>query len=211
MEKQWCLLNVIKFNLKLNQKNYIYTWLNFKLEPMTQQTENNILDNPSANYTFHRAENQSILILKVKTAPLIIRSVYFFFTVICFLFPILMIVLNIAAGNGLQIGYFISILIFGLMGFFLLRSALWNTFGQEVIVFNTYSVNYQPDYGKFKGNKKEIKNENINFTYRKIGFEDEQIGNLVIANKEDKIETVVKLAIDQLKELINDLEKVQPK
>lgn len=180
-----------------------------KTQSMTIKIENYILDNSNTNYIFHNENNLTTLTLKVKTAPLIIRCIYFFFSSICFLFPVLMIVLNIAAGNGLQIAYFISIFIFWLMGIFLLRSALWNTYGQEVIVFNVDSINYQPDYGKFKGNKKEIKNENIIFTYRKIGFEEEQLGNLVIANKEEKIETAVKLSLDQLDELISYLQKVQ--
>lgn len=177
---------------------------------MTKQPENNIIDNfnpNDANYTFHREHNNGTLILKVRKAPVIVRSIYFLLSFICFLLPVTLIVINIASGGRFHFGFFISIFLFGLMGFFLLRNALWNTYGKELIIFNNSEVSYEADYGWFKDGKKEIKNENLTYSYRSVGYEEDQMGNLIIHNSDTKIESVVKLPTDILDVLINELKQ----
>jgi len=71
--------------------------------------------------------------LKVKKSPLAVRIVMFFFAFAFFIFPLVGTIVSVLIGGGLQIGYFIWIEIFGLMGFYLLRVSLWNTYGEETI------------------------------------------------------------------------------
>lgn len=69
--------------------------------------------------------------LKVKKSPLAVRIIMFFFAFAFFVFPVLGTIVDILTGGGMQFGYLIGIGIFALMGFYLLRVSLWNTYGEE--------------------------------------------------------------------------------
>ncbi|MDY7394152.1 hypothetical protein UMM65_02785 [Aureibaculum sp. 2210JD6-5] len=149
--------------------------------------------------------NNGTLTLKVKKSPLVVRSIMFVFSFLCFLLPIMGIVMAISIGSKFHIGFIIVLFLFGLIGFYLLRISLWNTYGKEVIELNEKTVNYEANYGWFKDGKKTINSDNLNYTIRPIGYEEDKKGVLIINNDDSVIESVVKIPILQLEELVKIL------
>lgn len=152
--------------------------------------------------------NKNSLELRVKKAPLFVRSVMFFFTFLFFLLPLTGMILGLSMGKGMHIGYLIGLFVFGLLGFYMLRMSLWNTYGKETISFNRENVTYLADYGWFKDGKKqkEIKIPR-EYSIRQIGYEDDNKGGLVIG-LDDPIICVTKMPITELQELIDELNDV---
>ena len=97
------------------------------------------------------AENS--LTLRVKPSPLFVRAVMFLLAFAFFLAPVSGILVSLFSGQGFHIGYLIGGFIFGVLGFYLLRIALWNTYGTEFITFHPDHINYIADYGWFKDGK----------------------------------------------------------
>ncbi|SHM91842.1 hypothetical protein [Flavobacterium chilense] len=140
--------------------------------------------------------------LKVKKSPLIIRIIIFFFAFAFFIFPLIGVILSIANRSGLNIGYFIAVGIFSLLGFYLLRVALWNTYGEETINILENKVIYEANYGWFKDAKKEMIFSDLEYSFKSVGYEEDNEAVLVLSSKEDQVESVVKMSIPQLEELI---------
>lgn len=153
----------------------------------------------------HYYEN-NILNLKVKKSPFLVRIVMFALAFSLFIFPIFGVIFSIIDGFGLHIGYFIAIGIFSLIGFYTLRVSLWNTYGEETIVFFENKIIYEANYGWFKDGKKETIISNLNFYAAPAGYEEDNEGVLVIASNDAKIESVVKIKMFQLEELISILQ-----
>ena len=148
------------------------------------------------------------LILKVKKPPLIVRVVLFFLAFSFFLIPFSGMVLSLLLGGRFHFGFLIGIVFFGLIGFYMLRNSLWNTFGNEVLLFNKKNqVQYEADYGWFKDGKKITNFNFLKFSIRPVGYEEDFMGALVIEDENNRIETVVKIPNEQLGELIILLEK----
>ena len=142
------------------------------------------------------------LVMRVKKAPFFVRSTMFFLTSLFFLLPLTGMILSLAMGNRMHIGYLIGVFIFGLLGFYMLRMSLWNTYGKEIITFNHKSLIYLADYGWFKDGKKQKEiNTPTEYSIRKIGYEDYNEGGLVIGS-DDPIICVTKIPINELEELI---------
>jgi hypothetical protein len=111
----------------------------------------------------------------------------------------------LAAGQSFHIGFVFGIGIFGLLGFYMLRIFLWNTYGHEIITFNGNTFTYEADYGWFKDGKPPVEINPIVFSHKQIGYESEQIGVLVIGNSGSGIECVSQLPLKELEELISAL------
>ena len=105
-------------------------------------------------------------------------------------------------GAPLKIGYLIGIGLGGLLGFYIFRIYLWNSFGKEIIIFNKNDVSYVADYRLFSDGEKNKKFDTLTYSITPIGYEEENLGLLTIGIEDNKIESVVKLPINQLEELI---------
>ena len=151
----------------------------------------------------------NILKLKVKKSPILVRAIMFVLAFSFFVLPIAGTIFGIALGSGLQIGYFIAIGIFSLIGFYTLRVSLWNTFGEETFQIFENKILYEANYGWFKEAKKETLISNPNFYAASAGYEEDNEGVLVIGSDEAKIESVVKMKMNQLEELISVLKDSQ--
>ncbi|WET02148.1 hypothetical protein [Flavobacterium sp. YJ01] len=147
----------------------------------------------------------NILNLKVKRSPFLVRIVMFVLAFSFFILPICGAIFSVAIGEGLHIGFFVGIGIFSLFGFYLIRVSLWNTYGEETIIFFENKIIYEANYGWFKDGKKETIISNPDFYVAPSGYEEDKEGVLVIASNDAKIESVVKMKIFQLEELISIL------
>lgn len=148
----------------------------------------------------------SKLTLSVKKAPLLVRLVMFLFSILSFLFPLLGMICGLAMGTGMHIGYLIMLFIFGLVGFYVLRISLWNTYGKETVIFKEKIIEYYADYGWFKDGRKQMEiNQPVEFGIRQIGYEEDNKGGLIIGLEEPNITCVTKMSKTELEELIDEL------
>jgi hypothetical protein len=111
----------------------------------------------------------------------------------------------ISSREGLKFGYFIGVLLSGLIFLYLLRVSLWNTFGTETIKFDTNMIYYEADYGWFKDGKKSIENQTITLSIHPIGYEEDKAGVLIISNHKNQINCSSKIPFDELNIIINKL------
>ena len=149
------------------------------------------------------------LILNVKKGPLMMRSVLFFFAFFGFVAPLAAIGFALSNKSGLHFGFFISIFIFGLMGFYLLRLSLWNNYGKETIKFENGDIHYFADYGWFKdGRKNKPLIAPLQYDIEKIGYEEDHKGRLIISSGNEVIKCVTTMPIPQIEQLINELGKL---
>ncbi|MBZ4033690.1 hypothetical protein K6T82_02865 [Flavobacterium sp. 17A] len=143
--------------------------------------------------------------LKVKKSPFLVRATMFVVAFSFFIFPVIGLIFSVIGGFGLNFSYFIAIGIFSLIGFYTLRVSLWNTYGEETIQIFENKVIYEANYKWFKDAKKETLISNPNFYAAPAGYEEDNEGVLIIASDEIKIESVVKMKMNQLEDLISIL------
>lgn len=148
----------------------------------------------------------NILNLKVKKSPLAIRIIMFFLSFTFFVFPVVGTIIGLANGHGLNIGYFFVIGIFALLGFYLLRISLWNTYGDETIQILENKIMYEANYGWFKDGKKEIAISDPKYSFKSVGYEEDNECALVISSENSQIESVVKMPVEEMETLLLILE-----
>jgi hypothetical protein len=158
--------------------------------------QTNTLQMPS--FTF---EN-NLLRLKVKKSPFVIRAILFIVAFASFIFPTTGMVISITSGHGLHFGFLIGIGIFSLLGFYLLRIALWNTYGEELILFSKEEIIYEANYGWFKDGKKEIGIVSPKYSFKSAGYEEDNEGVLIISSESSQLESVVKMPVTELEALL---------
>ncbi|MFL5762356.1 MAG: hypothetical protein ACJ77K_00355 [Bacteroidia bacterium] len=155
----------------------------------------------------YEIENNS-LTLFVKRSALFARIFLLFFIALFFLAPSFGMFSALANGRAFHIGFLFGIGLFALMGFYLLRIFLWNTYGKELIQFNGKTITYEADYGWFRDGRKTVDIETVVFSMKQIGFENENIAVLVIGSGESMIECVTKMTSGELEELIGHLKQM---
>jgi hypothetical protein len=143
--------------------------------------------------------------LKVKKSPLLIQIILFGLTLVSVLMPLIGIITAISTGSGLKLMYFVGLGLFSLMGFYLLRVSLWNSFDEETIEILENKIIYEANYGWFKDGKKEMNFDELTYSIKSIGYEEENMGVLKIDSNGGKMESVVKMSKSELKELIDIL------
>ncbi|MBP2282241.1 hypothetical protein H4V97_000559 [Flavobacterium sp. CG_23.5] len=140
---------------------------------------------------------------KVSKTPFLVRLVLFIITFLCFAFPLFGIIFNIVEGNGIKFGGILAFGIFYLLGFYLLRISLWNSYGEETIQINENKIIYIADYRWFKDGKKTIEKNGVTYSIKPVGYEEENNGILVISNGKSEIESAVKIPKKNLEKLIS--------
>ena len=144
--------------------------------------------------------------LKVSKTPVFVSLILIIITFLCFALPIFGIVFNAVEGNGIKIGGILVFGVFCLIGFYLLRISLWNSYGQEIIKFNENEIIYIADYRWFKDGEKTLAKNEITYSIKPVGYEEENNGILVISNGKSEIESVVKIPKENLEKLISRIE-----
>ena len=152
----------------------------------------------------YQLENNK-LTLFVKPSPIFVRALMFMFSFMLFILPIGSMVSYISEGKGIHAGFFIGIFIFGLLGFYLLRISLWNTYGKEIIIFNGNKCTYYADYKWFKDGLKTEEFHNVIFAINPIGYADNNESSLIIEDDNSIIESVVKMSNEDIETLIRRL------
>lgn len=148
------------------------------------------------------------LILSVAKSPIFVRLILYIITFLCFALPLFGIVFNIIIGNGTKFSGIVALSVFSVMGFFMLRISLWNSFGKEIIQFGDDYIEYVADYYLFKDGRKSIDNTSLAYAIKSVGYTDDNKGVLIVSNGTSEIESVVKMKNKSLEELINILQNM---
>ncbi len=146
-----------------------------------------------------------VLCLRITRAPLLVLAVYYVFAFLSMALPILGIILTINAGEQLHFGHGIGLVIFGLLSFFLLRNALWNTRGVEEIEWEEDAIIYVANYGWWKDGRRTIALKGLNITKKIAGYLEDNHWVLVLGNGDIVVESVVKLPLFTIENLILEL------
>jgi hypothetical protein len=140
--------------------------------------------------------------LLVKKSPLFIRVTLYFFTALFFLMPLVAFLIG-ALIYGFHIAYFIGIFFFAILGLYMLRISLWNTYGKEIITYQDNKINYTADYGWFKDKIKTLALEGtIKFQVVPYQYEDDVLARLIITTENDGLVCVTKMPFGELNEVI---------
>ncbi len=150
------------------------------------------------------------LTMWVKPPSVFLRGIYFFFAFLTGIGPIVGLVLSVTSGSGFHFGMLFGMGISGLISFYLLRVALWNTYGKETLSFSGDKVVYHADYGWFKDAKKVLPVlAELSFEIKSIGYEEEKQGTLLINYGSDQKLCASRMHEDDLAILIESLTKIQ--
>ena len=150
--------------------------------------------------------DDNLITLSVKKAPKIIRGILFLLAFMFLLAPITGMIISISVGSGFHIGFLIGIAIFSVLGFYLLRLALWNTHGEESVIFMENKINYEANYGWFKDGKTSISSNGLICSIVQMGYEEENNGVLRLSNGDSQIQCAVKMPVYEIEELISKIE-----
>ena len=143
------------------------------------------------------------VMLEIVKAPFSLRLFLGIFMVIGFLTPVAVLILNLY--KDLEFGFsFITTVIIGLLvGFYLLRLILWNTYGKENLAIYSDKIKYHCDYKYFKGNKKTLHGSQLSAEPK---WEHQRnSGKLKIASENGAVETSIYLPQDKLMKLVEDI------
>lgn len=152
---------------------------------------------------------QNQLILRVKRSPLLGRLLLYLITFLSIALPLGGFIVNMISNVGLSFFHILFLFIFGLIAFYMLRVSLWNTYGFELIQFGNKKLTYVADYHWFKDKVKEFDFENIDYSIKQVGYEEDNKGVLVIRFDNDKVlETVTEVPISDLESLIIRLNNI---
>ncbi len=139
------------------------------------------------------------LILKVQKSPILVRITLACLSLFSISAPVFGLIYSVSEGNTSILGHVVAIVIFGGLAYYLLKMFLWNTCGSEIIVFESNLINYQSDYGWFKGAEKTIPAEELYLEVVQAGWEEDQMGNLILISDEESIHSVIKIPIKEIK------------
>ncbi len=143
---------------------------------------NQIIDTPPSRFTI---ENDT-LTFHVKKGPTVIRFIYLFLATLFLFGPIVGFFAAFLNGIEVSLTYFVAIAAFALIGFYMLRLALWNTYGKEIIHFGKNSIRYHADFKYFTFNRKTYDiGGTIYFYSRSVGYEEDNIECLNIESENE--------------------------
>ena len=147
------------------------------------------------------------LTLYIKPSPIFVRIIMFLISFMLFILPIGGMISYISEGKGIHARFFMGIFVFGLLGFYLLRISLWNTFGKEELVFSKNQCSYVANYGWFKDRIKTEPFGTINFAKNPVGYLEDNNYTLVVEdfNGDNEIVCVTKMKEVDLEKLIREL------
>ncbi|MDM1391529.1 hypothetical protein HX052_16455 [Myroides marinus] len=146
------------------------------------------------------------LILRVKKSNLFSRIVLYFITILSAALPLVGFFLNLLSFGELGFFSLMVLLLTWLFCFLTLRISLWNTYGKEIITISKTKLEYTVDYNWFKDKIKEFDYEYITYTFKQVGYEEDNKGVLVLdLNNGGVFQRVTKIDIESLNDFISKM------
>ncbi|WP_070138161.1 hypothetical protein [Crocinitomix algicola] len=152
--------------------------------------------------------DNNTLSLTVKKSHFILRFLLYFMSCVILLGPIIGFIISIKSGQPFHFKFLIGMAISSIIGFYILRFALWNSFGKEIIELSPESISYTTDYKIYRDKKNHKREGNLTFSYNPIGYIEDQMGCLTINTGTGTIQSVVKMPIIDINTLIKELNTI---
>lgn len=116
-----------------------------------------------------------------KRAPYILLGFFYFITAVMLFGPTIGFFTAMTSGYQVSLKAIFGIAAFAFLGFYMLRVALWNTYGKEIIQIGETTIEYHGDYKYFVFNRKSYAIDGtLYFTPRRIGYEEDNLQALTI-------------------------------
>jgi len=149
--------------------------------------------------------------LNVKKPHFLLRFLLYFMSCIVLLGPVVGFIISVGSGQPFHIKYLFGLVASSLIGFYILRFSLWNSFGKEIIELGEESILYTTDYKLYRDNKTHKREGKLNFSCIPIGYIEDQMGCLTLHVGEVVIQSVIKMPITDINILIKELTTINGK
>lgn len=143
-------------------------------------------------------EGDSGMVIHASKTNVFVKAFLWLLFLVCVFAICASITFMVIGGDGFQIGYVFSLVIFGLFAWYTLRLALWNSFGKEFIMFEKDKVTYTADYRAFQENKQQLPIDK-DLTIEIQDFKEDGTVYLKFQHLSEKIETVILVPKGQFK------------
>ena len=144
------------------------------------------------------------IIIKHQGSPLFIRVVLLFIGLLCFLIPLVGLVVYVVINGTFHFGLIINFLFFWTLGHYIVRVAIWNSYGREILTLKADRIEYYADYKYFRDSEQILMEAN-NGLGIDILMDEADGGRLFIYGNEGSIETVLKQRSTILKQIQEDI------
>lgn len=140
------------------------------------------------------------------------KSIFIFFvtvSAILALMPFVVLIIALIEKDNLGFGFIFSIIIAGLVDFYLLRLAFWNRYGIEKFIIENNSIIYIADYKIFKDKIMQLEGEKIIVGYydKKIDNENKTTAKLIFEYQNQQIRSIIDLPFNEIENLICIIER----
>tara|TARA_R110001592_G_scaffold23456_1_gene91939 strand:+ start:53322 stop:53696 length:375 start_codon:yes stop_codon:yes gene_type:complete len=100
------------------------------------------------------------IIIKHQGSPLFVRVVLLFIGLLCFLIPLVGLVVYVVINGTFHFGLIINFLLFWALGHYILRVATWNSYGREILTLKADRIEYYADYKYFRDSEQILMEAN---------------------------------------------------
>ena len=144
------------------------------------------------------------IIIKHQGSPLFIRVVLLFIGLLCFLLPLIGLVVYVVINGTFHFGLIINFLLFWALGYYIFRVVVWNSHGREILTLKADRIEYYADYKYFRDSEQILMEAN-NGLGIDILMDEADGGRLFIYGNEGSIKTVLKQRSTILKQIQEDI------
>ena len=149
-------------------------------------------------------DKENYFSISVKKPPKILRITLILTILISILLPVILMSIMIIQRTELKIQIFLAFGLFWGIAYYLFRVFSWNNYGKEFFEFDNKKISYYADFKYFKDNARIIDNKNLMIEIIESPEKSDDFGFLRISNKTDKIESCIKVSMNELV-LLNNL------
>lgn len=150
----------------------------------------------------------NLLTMKNGKTPVVVRVITFTLALLFFLMPIAALVKAFMEQQAPTFYLFAFVMVLALMGYYMFRISLWNTYGVDLIDFRGDRITYTTHYGWFSEEMDTLPVKGaVFFTFDTSRSKDNSTGSLCISSAEQSIQCTVQIPLNELELLLKKLEK----
>ncbi len=163
------------------------------------------LDHANRYFEF---EDGHKLTIKAMRPPKFVLVVYGIISFGLLCGPLIGQVFWIASGGRLSFAFFLAYSFTAVVGYFTLRTLLWNAFGKEIFYFSNSEVRHQADFRFFKNQmQRQVIGHDLHFTKQFVGYEEDRNFVLIIKGNDWELTGSAKIPEHEIDEIIWLLKK----
>lgn len=149
--------------------------------------------------------NENQITLKVKKTKKFLFLNLIFLSLFGILGVFFIILIIFSNGTEGAFGYIVIFLIYIASSIYLLRLALWNRYGKEILTFQNNQIIYTADYKLFKDKIAEFDKDSFSISILKLH---KDTGKFLFKDKTQKIESSIISEIKDLNEIKKQIQNI---